>query len=302
MPMFKLISRTVLALAITLPMAALAADDPVVARVNGFEFHKSDVTREMAALPPQLQSMPMEQIYPQMIERMVDSKLVADEGRAQKIDQSAEYKERVARTDERILTDITLRSKIKPMVSDDKVRARYDSVVAKMKNEEEVRARHILVKTEAEAKAIIDQLNKGGDFAKIAGEKSTDKGSAANGGDLGFFNKGSMVPAFADAAFAMKKGEVSKAPVKTEFGFHVIKLEDRRTAPAPAFDKVKTQIEAQLADEMANEYVDSLKKKAKVEIFSIDGTPMKIPAVGTPPAAVGAAPAAPAPVAPAPKK
>jgi peptidyl-prolyl cis-trans isomerase C len=289
MPVVKTLTRTALALAFLLPAVAQAADDPVVARVNGTEFHKSDVTKELSALPPQLQTMPVEQIYPQLIERMVDSKLVADEGRAQKVDQSPEYKERVARTNERILTDITLRTKIKPMVSDSKVKERYDAVVAKKKGEEEVKARHILVKTEAEAKDIIAQLGKGGDFAKLAAEKSTDKGSAANGGDLDYFTKASMVPAFAEAAFAMKKGEVSKTPVKTEFGYHVIKVEDRRQAPAPALDKVKPQIEAQLADEMANQYVEELKKKSKVEIFNLDGTAMK-PASATPASAPAAKP------------
>lgn len=301
-----MLSRSLIAVALGASLAAfappaLAADDPVVARVNGTEFHRSDVNKELSALPPQLQQMPVDTIYPQLLERMIDSKLVADQGRAEKIDQTDEYKNRVKATDERILTDITLRAKVKPLITDDKVRARYDAVMAKNKGEEEVRARHILVKTEAEAKDLIEQLGKGGDFAKLAAEKSTDKGSAANGGDLGYFTKASMVPAFADAAFAMKKGDVSKTPVKTEFGYHVIKVEDRRTAPPVPFDKVKPQIEAALADEMANEYVDGLKKKAKIERFDLNGGPLKPEAA--PAAAPPTAPAAtPAPAAPADKK
>jgi len=266
--------------------ATPALADAVVARVNNFEIRREDVNKELTALPPQLQSMPVENIYPQLLERMIDSKLVADEGRAEKFDQTPEYKDRVARTNERILTDITLRTKVKPQVTDDKLKARYDTLVSKAKGEEELKARHILVKTEAEAKEIIEQLNKGGDFEKIAKEKSTDKGSATNGGDLGYFTKGSMVPAFAEAAFNMKNGEVSKTPVKTDFGFHVIKVEDRRKVTPVAFDKVKPQIEAQVADEIANQYVDGLKKKAKIERFNLDGSPMK--------ATPASAPAAPA--------
>jgi peptidyl-prolyl cis-trans isomerase C len=206
---------------------------------------------------------------------MIDAKLVVDAGKAEKFDQTEEYKDRVKRQNDRILTDITLRTKVKPQVTDDKLRARYDSLVSKAKNEEEVRARHILVATEAEAKDVIAQLGKGGDFAKIATAKSTDKGSATQGGDLGYFTKSAMVPAFADAAFGMKKGEVSKTPVKSDFGYHVIKVEDRRKMTPVPFDKVKPQLEAQVADEIANQYVDGLKKKAKIERFNLDGSPMK---------------------------
>jgi peptidyl-prolyl cis-trans isomerase C len=274
-----------LVLAATMAAAPAFAASPVVARVNGYEFNREDVNKELSALPPQLQSMPLENIYPQLLERMIDSKLVADEGKVQKFDQTDEYKDRVKRTNERILTDITLRTKVKPQVTDDKLKARYDTLVSKAKNEEELKARHILVKTEAEAKALIEQLGKGGDFAKLATEKSTDKGSATNGGDLGYFTKASMVPAFAEAAFAMKNGEVSKTPVKTDFGYHVIKVEDRRKVTPVAFDKVKPQIEAQVADEIANQYVDGLKKKAKIERFNLDGSPMKEAAPAAAPAA-----------------
>jgi peptidyl-prolyl cis-trans isomerase C len=274
-----------LVLAVTMAAAPALAASPVVARVNGHEFNREDVNKEMAALPPQLQSMPLENIYPQLLERMIDSKLVADEGKVEKFDQTEEYKDRVKRTNERILTDITLRTKVKPQVTDSALKARYDNLVSKAKNEEELKARHILVKTEAEAKAIIEQLGKGGDFAKLATEKSTDKGSATNGGDLGYFTKASMVPAFADAAFAMKNGEVSKTPVKTDFGYHVIKVEDRRKVTPVPFDKVKPQIEAKVSDEIANQYVDGLKKKAKIERFNLDGSPMKEATPASAPAA-----------------
>ncbi len=257
------------------PAAVFAQDDnTVVARVNGIEIKRSDVNRELAALPPQLQQIPLEQIYPQLLERMIDTRLLLAEAKAQKVSDTADYKERVARAEERIMSDVVLRQKVKPQITDAKVKAAYDNVISKQKPEEEVRARHILVKTEEEAKAIIEQLNKGGDFAKLAGEKSTDKGSAVQGGDLGYFTQAAMVPAFAKAAFAMKVGDVSKAPVKTDFGFHIIKLEDRRKAQPVPMEKVRPQIEAQLAEQAANEYVDSLRKSAKIERFGLDGKPM----------------------------
>ncbi len=262
-------------LALAVPLSAPAAEDPVVARVNGHEFRKSDVDRELASLPPRLQSMPLASIYPQLLERMIDAYLVAEQGRAEKLDQTRDYRNRVARAKERILTDITLRARIKPQVTEAKAKKRYDEVVGKQKGEEEVRARHILVKTEKEAKDLIAQIRKGGDFAKLAAEKSTDKGSAAQGGDLGYFAKGAMVPAFAKAAFAAKKNEVVAKPVKTEFGWHVIKVEDRRKAKPVPFERVEGQIKAQIADDLANKYVEGLKKKAKIERFGLDGKPMK---------------------------
>lgn len=253
---------------------ARAEDDPVIARVNGQEIHRSDVMREMSGLPPQLQQIPLENLYPQLLERMIDGKLLMAEGLAQKVNESEDYKKRVKNAEERILTDMTLRSKVKPLVTDDKVKARYDAIVAKSKPEEEVRARHILVKTEKEAQDIIAELGKGGDFAKLAESKSTDTGSAKQGGDLGFFTKGVMVPAFAKAAFEMKPGEVSKAPVKTEFGFHVIKVEDKRKAEPVKLEKVRAQLEAQVAEEAANDYVEGLKKGVKIERFALDGKPL----------------------------
>lgn len=268
------VATLLLTVTLAAPFGARAESDPVVARVNNEEIKKSDVMREMAGLPPQLQQIPLENLFPQLLERMIDSKLLLAEGRAQKLDESDDYKKRVANAQERILSDITLRSKVKPMVTEEKIKARYDAIVAKSKPEEEVHARHILLKTEKEAQDVIAELGKGGDFAKIAEAKSTDTGSAKQGGDLGYFTKGAMVPAFANAAFAMKAGDVSKVPVKTEFGFHVIKVEDKRKAEPVKLDKVKAQVEAQVAEEAANEYVESLKKGVKIERFDLNGKPL----------------------------
>jgi peptidyl-prolyl cis-trans isomerase C len=257
-----------------LPMASFAADDVVVAKINGQEIKKSDVMREMSNLPAQLQQVPVEQIYPQLLERMIDAKLVVTEAYTAKLNETEDFKSRLKRAEERILADSNLRNRIKPLITDEKLKARYDAIVAKSKPEDEVKASHILVKDEKEAKDIIEKLSKGGDFAKLATEKSTDTGSAKQGGDLGFFAKGSLVPEFAKAAFDMKPGEVSKTPVKTEFGFHVIKVTDRRKAAAVPFEKVRPQLEAQLSEELANEYVEGLKKNVKIERFNLDGTPL----------------------------
>jgi peptidyl-prolyl cis-trans isomerase C len=272
----KLLAAAVFAGALAAPLA-YAQDDAVVARVNGVEIKKSDVTRELGGLPPQLQQVPLEQIYPQLLERMIDSRLLLEQAKAAKINETEDFKQRMARAEERIMADVILREKVKPLITEAKVKAKYDAVIGKAKPEDEVRARHILVKTEKEAKDIIAELAKGGDFAKIATEKSDDKGSAEQGGDLGFFTKGTMVPAFAKAAFDMKPGETSKAPVKTDFGYHIIKVEERRKAAPIPMDKVRPQIEAGLGEEVANEYVDGLRKKAKIERFDLEGKPMEAP-------------------------
>ena len=270
----KALITGVLLSAFLAPFPAIAADDLVVARVNGQEIHKSDVMRELAALPPQLQQVPVEQIYPQLLDRMIDAKLLIAQGYAEKVNETADFKERMKRAEERIITDVTLREKIKPMVTDDKIKALYDEIVKHSTPEEEVRARHILVKTEKEAKDIIEQLGKGGDFNKLATEKSTDTASAQQGGDLGYFSKKAMVKPFADAAFAMKAGEYSKTPVKSDFGFHVIKVEDKRKSKPVELEKVKPQLEAKVSDQAANEYVETMKKNAKVERFGLDGKPL----------------------------
>jgi peptidyl-prolyl cis-trans isomerase C len=148
---------------------------------------------------------------------------------------------------------------------------RYLEKLKSMPSEEEVRARHILVATEQEAKDLLAELKKGAAFEKLAKEKSTDKASGAEGGDLGWFKRTDMVKEFADAAFALKKGELSEVPVKTQFGYHVIKMEDRRQAPAPAFEDLADQIREDMARETVTAFIDQLRSTAKIEKFNIDG-------------------------------
>jgi peptidyl-prolyl cis-trans isomerase C len=148
-------------------------------------------------------------------------------------------------------------------MTDDSMHKIYDEAIKQTPNEEEVHARHILVPTEGEAKDIEAQLKKGGDFAALAKEKSKDPG-AADGGDLGYFTKEQMVPEFAEAAFKLEKGQTSD-PVKTQFGWHIIKLEDKRIKPTPTFDQVKGQLQSYVARRAQAELVDKLRKTATIE-------------------------------------
>lgn len=248
--------------------------DPVVARVNGEAVHRSDVQRMVAQLPPQVQQMPLEMIYPAVIEQLVNSKLVAEAGYKANLAGSPEVKDEIKRAEERAVQRAYIQKEVQSRITPAKLDEAYQAFLKQNPPQEEVKASHILVEKEDEAKAIIAQLNKGGDFAKLAKEKSKDPVAAEQGGDLGYFTKDTMVEPFADAAFAMKKGEVSKEPVKTQFGWHIIKVEDKRTQPQPSLDEVKPQLEQQLSKDIVTNVVEDLRKVAKVETFQLDGSPM----------------------------
>jgi peptidyl-prolyl cis-trans isomerase C len=254
--------------------AAPTAADPVVARVNGEEIHRSDVMRELQMAGPQMQQMPPQMIYPQILQKMIATKVVAQKGYAAGIQNTPEVKDRAKELEAQVVAEAYVHQQVEPKITDAKIKERYDELAAKFKPQDEVRARHILVKTEDEANDIIKQLKGGADFAKLAEDRSKDTGSAKQGGDLGYFVHDAMVKPFADAAFAMKVGDVSTAPVKTEFGYHIIKVEDKRKSSPPPLAEVKDQIANQLGQELTNDEVKSLEAKAKIEKFNIDGTPL----------------------------
>jgi len=283
--MSKKILLATVALLGTLALPAFAADvpaavtppagDPVVARVNGEEIHRSDVMRELQMAGPQMQQLPPQMIYPQILQKMIATKIVSQKGYAEGLQNDKAVKDRVKTLESQVVAEAYIHKEVEPKITDAKIKERYDQLAAKFKPQDEVRARHILVKTEAEGEDIIKQLKGGADFAKLAEDKSKDTGSAKQGGDLGYFVHDAMVKAFADAAFSMKVGDVSDKPVQTEFGYHIIKVEDKRKSSPPPIAEVKDQIANQLGQEMTNDEVKSLEAKAKIEKFNIDGTPMK---------------------------
>lgn len=275
------------------PAPAVSGADPVVARVNGEELHRSDVTRMVAQLPPQVQQMPIEMIYPAVIDQLVSGKLVATAGYKDKLQDSPEVKDEIKRAEERAVQRAFIQKEVKARITPKAYDDAYQAFLKQNPPQEEVKAAHILVEKEEDAKAIIAQLKKGGDFAKLAKEKSKDSVAAEQGGDLGYFTKDAMVEPFANAAFAMAKGEVSKEPVKTQFGYHIIKVEDKRSQPAPTLDEVKPQLEQTLSKDIVTALVDELRAGAKVETFQMDGSPMP----KEEPKAAEPAPAAPAPAA-----
>jgi len=267
--------------------APATAQDPVVARINGSEIHRSEVLAARQMLPAQVQQIPFEQVYPQLLDTLVTNMLAAQAGRKQKLADDPEVKKRMQWAQDQIIEEVYLRRYVTAAISDDKIKARYEQFVKEQKPQDQVNAKHILVKTEDEAKSIIEDLKKGGDFAAIAKEKSNDPGTKAAGGDLGWFTKDEMVPEFADAAFKLQKGQYTETPVKTQFGYHVILLVDRRTAPPPSMEEARQQVVALLQRELLDRKVKELRTGAKVEMFNLDGSK----ATGAP----AVAPAAPKP-------
>jgi len=263
-----------------LSMPAFAADapagDPVVARVNGKELHRSDVAAAQHGLPQQLRGLPLEQIYPMMIDQMVSAQLIVEAGRKEHLAEDAEVKQRLARLQDRVIEDVYLDHMVKKTATDEALHKSFERYLKEHPGQEEVSARHILVAKEDEAKSIIADLDKGGDFAKLAKEHSTDP-SKENGGDLGWFSHDQMVPEFADAAFKLKKGDYTKTPVKSQFGYHVIKLNDRRQGKPPTFDEAKEELTSEIAHEIIGKKLVELKAAAKIETFSLDGSPLPPP-------------------------
>ncbi len=252
---------------------AAKGDDPVVARVNGKELHRSDVALAQRSLPEQYQQVPLPQIYPMLLDQLVSGMLIAEAGRKDKLADDPEVKRRTARLEDRVIQEVYINRAVEAAATDKKLHEQYDKFVKAQPANEEVSARHILVATEDEAKAIIVDLGKGADFATLAKQKSTDP-AKDTGGDLGFFTRDSMVPEFADAAFKLGKGEYTKTPVHTQFGWHIIKVEDRRTAAPPSFEDSKDELTNEVAREVITAKVKALKDGAKVETFALDGSPM----------------------------
>src|SRR5579859_1157695 len=255
-----------LAAALVAPAATLRAQDsdPVIARANGVDIRQSDLAfadEEIGGNVPA--QMTPEQKREYLITYLADVIVLAQAAEQQRLGDKPEVQHQVAFERNKVLMEALLRNAGKAALSDDAMHKVYDEAVKKMTNEEEVHARHILVATEEEAKAIEAQLKGGADFATLAKEKSKDPG-AANGGDLGYFTKDQMVPEFAEVAFKLEKGQISD-PVHTQFGWHIIKIEDKRIKPTPTFDQVKGQIENFVAHRAQAELVDNLRKTAKIE-------------------------------------
>ena len=263
-----------------LPVAAQGAD-PVVARVDGKEIHQSDLALAEADIGSNLPPAGPEQRREALLTYLIDVTILANAAEAKKLAQEPGFDRRLAFSRQKVLMEALLDQETKTAASEPAMKKLYEDSLARSKPEEEVRARHILVESEDKAKEIVGKLKAGGDFGALAKAESKDTG-AADGGDLGYFTKEQMVPEFAEAAFKLEKDGLSD-PVKTQFGWHVIKIEDKRTKSAPPFDAVKEQLESFLARRAQAELVGKLREGAKVERIpqKSDAPPASPPAGST---------------------
>jgi peptidyl-prolyl cis-trans isomerase C len=250
-------------LAITLCAGPASAEDKVLAKVNGVEIHQSDVALAEEELGPSLAQMDPATKDENVLAFLIDMKIVSKAAEDKKVQDGEDFKKRLAFTRSRLLMDSLLANEGKAATTDDAMKKVYEQASKEIVGEDEVHARHILVETEDEAKAVEEELKKGTDFAELAKKKSKDPG-ASDGGDLGFFTKDQMVPEFSTVAFALEPGKISD-PVKSQFGWHVIKVEEKRKRKAPDFAQVKGQIETYVARKAQADYVGKLREAAKIE-------------------------------------
>jgi len=261
--------------------ATAAPADPVVAQVNGQAIHMSDVQAAAQNLPEQMQQLPPDQLFPLLVNQLVDRQALLLAANTENLQKDPKVQAAMQAAANEKLENAYVQEKVSGQVTDAAVQAEYTKDYAGKPGPQQVDARHILVKTEAEAQSIIKQLEHGADFAKLATKYSIDPG-AKDGGELGWFSQNEMVPAFANAAFALKPGEYTKTPVQTQFGWHVILCEGKRTGPTPTLDSVKDQIRQTLADNAIKATLAKVRSKVTVQLFNPDGTPVQAPAGAAP--------------------
>jgi peptidyl-prolyl cis-trans isomerase C len=280
------------------PGAALP--NPVVARVGDKEIHQSDLAAAAQGLPEQYRNLPPQVLYPMLLDQVIDREALVIAARKQGLENDPRVQEQMHFADDRVLQNALLSREVGPTLTDAAVRARYDQQYAGKQGAEEVHAEHILLPSKEKAEQVLAELKNGADFTALAKKYSTDP-SAANGGDLGWFKKGDMVPAFADAAFSLKPGEVDPQPVQTQFGWHVIKVLDKRQSPPPPFEQVQNEIRQSLIRDGVAKAVADAKQGLQVVRYNPDGSEVRPGATPGAPAvtAPGAAPSTPPAPAPA---
>ena len=279
--------RLLVAVALLGPVSALAQTeaDPVLAKVNDQAIHLSDLRAAAETLPPQARAMPPQQLYPMLLDQLIDAQALLVQARKTDLEKDPVVQHAMQMAQERTLESALLNKVVRPQVTDEALKTRYDQDYANKPGETEVHARHILVPDEATAKKIIADLKKGGDFAALSKQYSKDPGAAQQGGDLGFFKKTDMVPEFADVAFGLKDNEVSPTPVKTQFGWHVIQTLEHRTSKPPSFEQVHDELRQSVAQAAVQKEVAEAKNGVTIERFNMDGTPMKATDSAEPPPA-----------------
>jgi peptidyl-prolyl cis-trans isomerase C len=292
-PAFRLLSATcgvallgcAVALAQTAPAAPAAPADPVVAKVNGQPIHLSDLKDAAQSLPENLRGLPPQTLFPMLLDQLIDGRALVVEARKTGLDKDPDVQRQIEAAEDRTLQTAMLSKQVGPSITDAALHAKYDKEVAGQPGEEEVHAKHILVDNEDQAKKIIADLKGGADFAALAKQYSKDPSGAQQGGDLGFFKKDEMVPAFADAAFALQPGQTSQTPVHTQFGWHVIMVVERKRGEPPTFEQARDELRQQIVKDGVKKVVAQARAGVSVERFNLDGSPIRATDTAVPPPA-----------------
>ncbi|MGB0464340.1 MAG: peptidylprolyl isomerase [Candidatus Puniceispirillaceae bacterium] len=269
--------RAVRAVCCALLLTGLIAAAPIhaqeqkikVAEVNGEAIFLEEVMKIAEQLPADIRQQPLPNYFDRIVDDVIDSRLAAAAGNDAGLTNNPEVLAQMSIAAQRVLAEAYITTELRKVVTEEEVQKAYQLFISDESAREEIKARHILVASEAEAKAIIAELNSGANFVSLAKEKSTGP-SGPNGGDLGYFARGAMVPSFENAAFALSVGSHSSEPVQTQFGWHIIKLEDKKTAEAPPIETLRGQLQANLANQALSRIIETLRAPASISRLSFD--------------------------------
>ena len=247
--------------------ATQAQNIPIVANVNNEDISLETMIHAMNELPPEIQSQPFMSYYEDLLERVIDIKLFAQEGKKMKLDEEPSVRAAIDFVIEKVLMQAFLSKYVQENIKEENLKASYNNFIADETSREEIKASHILMDTESEAIDVINMLNDGDDFAELAKNKSTGP-SGPSGGDLGWFKRGQMVPPFEKAAFSLNKNEITQSPVQTQFGWHVIKIFDKRIPEAPSYENMKSKLIQDLERKIVSKKIQDLRNDALIEKLS----------------------------------
>ncbi len=253
--------------------AATAADEPVAVIINGDPVPLSQIEREYQALPRQYRNVPFERVYPSLVNRHVDRRLLLDAGLERNLIDDPEVQDLIADYADQAVQQVYLARRVKEFVTEDAVQIRYEAYLAENPPVEQVRLRHIILDTRDEALDVIERLRAGADFADLARQRSTGP-SAPQGGDIGYFSRAEIIDEFRDVVFQMQPGDITSEPVQTGFGHHVIRVEDRRTLTPQSLEEKRQGILNDLSQEAVRTILDGLRATAEIQRFELDGSPV----------------------------
>lgn len=255
--------------------------DRVVARIDGDPIYMSELQAVYQALRDRLNARSFESVYPQLLEHAITMHLIARAARQRGLDESEQHRRRMRIVENRLLRDAYIQDVVYNQIDEEALQAAYEDYREDFEGEVELRISHILVETRSEAERIIERLQGGADFAQQAREHSTDP-SKEQGGDLGFFTREQMHDAFAEAAFEIEVGSIGAEPIQTPFGWHVIKVTDRRRQEPPELEEVRDELRVRLARQIAREQLERLQAVSRIERFAPDGSEMEAPSAVVP--------------------